>query len=157
MLAVASLALEHGANEDEAIAALFHDAAEDAGGEGRLADIRVRFGSAVADIVDGCTDTYETPKPPWRKRKEAYIAHLAQASRGALLVSCCDKLHNTRSIVSDLREHGATTWSKFKGGRDGSLWYYRTLVEVFNKTDLPQGLVEELRLTVETMQSLAAE
>ena len=73
------------------------------------------------------------------------------------LVSCCDKLHNTRSIVSDLREHGATTWSKFKGGRDGSLWYYRTLVEVFNKTDLPQGLVEELHLTVETMQSLAAE
>jgi (p)ppGpp synthase/HD superfamily hydrolase len=157
LLAVASLALEYGANEDEAIAALLHDAAEDAGGEGRLADIRARFGSAVADIVDGCTDTYETPKPPWRKRKEAYIAHLAHASHGALLVSCSDKLHNARSIVADLREHGPTTWAKFKGGRDGSLWYYRTMVEVFNKTDLPQGLVEELRLTVETIEKLAGD
>jgi (p)ppGpp synthase/HD superfamily hydrolase len=156
LLAVASLALEYGADEDQAIAALLHDAAEDAGGERRLADIRARFGSKVADIVDGCTDTYETPKPPWRKRKEAYIAHIAHAPPGALLVSCCDKLHNTRAIVADLRQHGPATWTKFKGGRDGSLWYYRTLAEIFSKSDLPSGLVDELRRTVETMQSLAA-
>ena len=95
LLAVAGLALENGANEDVAIAALLHDAAEDAGGQGRLSDIRIRFGTAVADLVADCTDAFETPKPPWRARKEAYIAHLPRASRGAILISCCDKLHNT--------------------------------------------------------------
>jgi (p)ppGpp synthase/HD superfamily hydrolase len=155
LLSVAGLALENGAGEDEAIGALLHDAAEDAGGEGRLADIRMRFGDVVAEIVADCTDTYDVPKPPWRARKEAYIAHLPNASRGAQLVSCCDKLHNSRSIVAELREHGSVTWQHFKGGRDGSLWYYRTLVEAFAKTDLPRGLVDELRRTVEMMVSLA--
>ena len=155
LLSVVGLALEHGATEDEAIAALLHDAAEDAGGRDRLADIRVRFGPAVAAIVEQCTDTYETPKPAWRARKESYIAHLRQASPGALLVSCCDKLHNARSIVADLREQGTATWRRFNGGRDGSLWYYRTLADYFVTTALPRGLVEELRRTVETMVSLA--
>jgi (p)ppGpp synthase/HD superfamily hydrolase len=156
LLSVAGLALEHGANEDEAIAALLHDAAEDAGGEGRLADIRRRFGEDVARIVADCTDTCDVPKPPWRGRKEAYIAHLPQSSRGGLLVSCCDKLHNSRSIVAELREHcAAETWRHFKGGRDGSLWYYRTLADYFATTDLPRGLVDELRRTVDAMESLA--
>ena len=156
LLAVTALALEQGADEDVAIAALLHDAAEDAGGKERLADIRARFGTAVADMVDQCTDTFETPKPPWRARKEAYLAHLPHASPGALLVSCCDKLHNSRSIVADLRQHGAATWERFKGGRDGSLWYYRTLADYFaTTTALPRGLVEELRRTVDVMESLA--
>ncbi len=106
LLAVTSIALEHGATEDEAIAALLHDAGEDAGGRGRIEDIRQRFGDAVADIVQGCTDTEVTPKPPWRKRKEDYIAHLADASPSTLLVSAADKLHNARAILSDLRVHG---------------------------------------------------
>jgi (p)ppGpp synthase/HD superfamily hydrolase len=156
LLGVTSLALEYGANEDEAIAALLHDAAEDAGGEGRLADIRMRFGDAVASMVSDCTDTCESPKPSWQARKEAYIAHLPHSSRGALLVSCCDKLYNTRTIVADLRERGAVTWAKFRGGRDGSLWYYRTLLKFFMMTDLPRGLVDELWRTVETMEALAA-
>jgi (p)ppGpp synthase/HD superfamily hydrolase len=156
LLGVASLALEYGANEDEAIAALLHDAAEDAGGEGRLADIRVRFGEAVAGMVHDCTDTCESPKPAWQARKEAYIAHLPHSSPGALLVSCCDKLYNTRTIVADLRERGAVTWEKFRGGRDGSLWYYRTLVDFFMTTDLPRGLIDELWRTVDTMEALAA-
>ncbi len=156
LLAVTALALEHGANEDEAIGALLHDAAEDAGGHERLADIRLRFGEAVAEIVDSCTDTYETPKPSWRERKEKYIAHLPQSSRSALLVSCCDKLHNSRSIVADLRETGAETWKRFKGGRDGSLWYYRTLADFFAQSELPCGLIDELRRTVEAMEALAA-
>jgi (p)ppGpp synthase/HD superfamily hydrolase len=155
LLSVAGLALEYGASEDEAIGALLHDAAEDAGGQGRLADIRMRFGDIVAGIVADCTDTCDVPKPPWRARKEAYIAHLPHASRGALLVSCCDKLHNSRSIVADLREHGPATWEHFRGGRDGSLWYYRTLADYFATADLPRGLVEELRRTVEMMEALA--
>ncbi len=158
LLGVASLALEYGANEDEAIAVLLHDAAEDAGGEERLLDIRDRFGAAVAGMVRDCSDTLATPKPPWQVRKEAYIAHLPQGARGAWLVSCCDKLYNTRAIVADLRERGATaTWAKFRGGRDGSLWYYRTLLEFFETTDLPRGLIDELRRTVETMEALAGD
>jgi (p)ppGpp synthase/HD superfamily hydrolase len=122
-----------------------------------LADIHTRFGANVANMVADCTDTYDTPKPPWRARKEAYIAHLPRASRGALLVSCCDKLHNTRAIVAELRRLGADTWKHFKGGREGSLWYYRLLAETFTKTELPRGLVDELRRTVEIMERLATE
>src|SRR5436305_7738018 len=94
LLGVASIALEYGADEDEAIAALLHDAGEDAGGTGRIEDIRVRFGDQVADIVQSCTDAVTIPKPPWRARKEQYIAHLASADSASLLVSASDKLHN---------------------------------------------------------------
>src|SRR4029077_8454840 len=76
ILAVSAIAMEYGANETEAIAALLHDAVEDCGGEKRLRDVERKFGRAVAKIVDGCTDTYETPKPPWLERKKKYIAHL---------------------------------------------------------------------------------
>ena len=106
LLAVSSIALEHGATEDEAIAALLHDAVEDAGGKPTLDMIQARFGQAVADVVDGCTDAYEEPKPLWRPRKEAYLAHLATASPSVRLVSNSDKLHNARSILSDLRVLG---------------------------------------------------
>src|SRR3974390_3192265 len=92
LLGVASIALEYEANEDEAIGALLHDAAEDAGGRGRLEDIRLRVGERVAEIVEGCTDTFETPKPVWRKRKEDYVAHIPKASAAVRLVSAADKL-----------------------------------------------------------------
>ena len=131
LLFVAGLALENGANEDEAIAALLHDAVEDAGGKARARDIRCRFGDAVADIVEGCTDADEVPKPPWRERKEAYIAHLSEASPSVLLVSCCDKVHNARSIVTDLSEIGEQLWERFNGGREGTLWYYQALAIAF--------------------------
>jgi (p)ppGpp synthase/HD superfamily hydrolase len=155
LLSVAALALEFGGNEDETIGALLHDAAEDAGGKGRLEDIRVRFGDKVADIVDGCTDTYEIPKPDWQKRKEGYIAHLAKASASVLLVSCCDKLHNARSIVMDLRECGNKLWDRFKGGKDGTIWYYEALVEQFKEHGAPHGPVDELERKVKEMQRLA--
>jgi len=106
VLAVAALALENGATEDEAIAALLHDTAEDCGGEPRLRDVRERFGSTVADIVWGCSDTMETPKPPWRERKEAYLHRLDAESPSVLLVSACDKLHNVRSILVSVRNDG---------------------------------------------------
>ncbi len=155
LLGVTGLALEHGADEDTAIAALLHDAVEDAGGQDREDDIRTRFGDRVAKIVRDCTDTDVTPKPPWRERKEDYIKHLAQASPETLLVSCCDKLHNARSIVADLRELGDDLWPRFKGGKDGTLWYYRTLVKEFQQYDTPSGLVDELDRVVTEMEQLA--
>ena len=155
LLSVAALVLEHGGHEDEAIAALLHDAIEDAGGQPRLDDLRQRFGDRVAEIVLGCTDTDQTPKPPWRERKEAYIAQLETASPSARFVSCCDKLHNARSIVSDLRRQGDLVWTKFTGGRDGTLWYYTTLLAEYQRLEVSPHLVEELARTVETMQTLA--
>ncbi len=157
LLAVASLALENGADEDTAIAALLHDAVEDAGGQDRADDIRVRFGDRVVEIVLGCTDADVIPKPPWQERKEAYIQHLAEASPETLLVSCCDKLHNSRSIVSDLRAIGGDLWSRFKGGKDGTLWYYRALVDAFNRHNAPAGIVDELDRVVSEMEQIALE
>lgn len=154
LIAVSGIALEHGADEDEAIAALLHDAVEDAGGLPTLDMIRERFGVAVADIVEGCTDAYVEPKPPWRARKEAYLAHLADASPSVRLVSASDKLHNARTILADLRVHGPALWGRFTAGRDGSLWYYRALVQAFEA----QGrtpLVDELDRTVSAIEALA--
>lgn len=156
LLAVASLALEAGADEDEAIAALLHDAVEDCGGQPRLADLRCRFGDRVAEIVLECSDADTFPKPPWRGRKEAYIARLAAASPSARLVSACDKLHNARSIVADLRSIGEQVWEKFNGGKGGTLWYYETLVAEFRRTETPAAVVDELDRAVTEMRRLAA-
>ena len=155
LMAVASIALEHGASEDEAIAALLHDAVEDAGGKPTLEAIRFRFGTAVAEIVDGCTDAYEEPKPLWRLRKEAYLAHLATATPSVRLVSNSDKLHNARSILSDLRIHGPALWARFTAPKEGTLWYYRSLVTAFASHGRTP-LVEELDLTVSEVEALAS-
>lgn len=159
LIGVSSLALEHGADEDEAIAALLHDAVEDApdhlGADRARELIRARFGDNVAAIVDGCTDALEQPKPPWRARKEAYLAHLAHASPSVRLVSASDKLHNARAILSDLRVHGAALWSRFNAGRDGLLWYYRSLVSAFAAHGRTP-LVDELDRTVTAIEALAA-
>jgi (p)ppGpp synthase/HD superfamily hydrolase len=155
LIGVTGIALEYGANEDEAIGALLHDAAEDAGGAGRIEDIRVRFGENVAKIVQGCTDSVITPKPPWRERKEKYIAHIKHADASTILVSAADKLHNTRAILRDLRKEGDAVWSRFRGGKEGSLWYYRALVSAFR----PHGdsdLIDELDRVVSEIEKLAA-
>ena len=155
LLAVAAVALEHGADEDEAIAALLHDAVEDQGGAATREEIRRRFGDRVAEIVDGCTDAETIPKPPWRERKERYVAHIADASPSVCLVSAADKLHNARSILSDLRACGDEVWGRFKGGKEGTLWYYRSLVGAF-RAHGPSPLVEELARTVEEIERLAS-
>jgi GTP pyrophosphokinase len=129
LLAVASIVGENGGTEDEVVAALLHDAPEDQGGEARLREIRAQFGDRVAEIVDGCTDTYETPKPPWRGRKERYLAHLEHASGSVRLVSSADKLHNARTVLSDYRLLGEDLWTRFNGGKEGTLWYYRAIVD----------------------------
>lgn len=154
LLGVASIAFEYGADEDEAIGALLHDAAEDAGGLGRIEDIRVRFGDKVAEIVKGCTDAVTIPKPPWRERKETYIAHLAEATASTRLVSASDKVHNARAILRDLRVDKDALWSRFKGGKDGSLWYYRSLVTAFRQHGQSE-LVDELDRVVTEIEALA--
>ena len=154
LLGVTAIALENGATEDEAMAALLHDAPEDAGGAPILDEIRDRFGPAVSDIVAGCSDTFETPKPLWRKRKEAYIAHLEGASASVLLVSASDKLHNVRSITSDYRVIGETVWERFMGGREGTLWYYRAMADSFLRLSRNR-LASELDLAVQELERLA--
>jgi len=131
LLAVSSLTLEHGGDEEQAIAALLHDAAEDQGGEARLNDIEGRFGARVAKIVADCTDTFDNPKPDWRPRKEAYIASLRHKSADSLLVSLADKTHNAEAINSDRLDVGEAIWARFAGGRNGTLWYYHELASVF--------------------------
>jgi (p)ppGpp synthase/HD superfamily hydrolase len=154
LLAVAAIVLEYGGDETAAVAAVLHDVVEDCGGQPRLADVRARFGHAVAAIVEGCTDADTLPKPPWRGRKEAYIARLAAESPAVQLVSAADKLHNVRSLLTDHCETGAATWSRFNGGRDGTLWYYRTLVGRYTKA--PPALVRELDRVVTALERRAA-
>jgi (p)ppGpp synthase/HD superfamily hydrolase len=143
LLAVAAIVLEHGGNEDAAIAGVLHDAAEDHGGRERLEDIRRRFGSAVADIVATCSDSLEpegAPKAPWWERKVAYLDALARADSASVLVAAADKLHNARAVRTDYRAHGAVLWTRFNAdaGRSGTLWYHRRVVEVLPPR-LPAG------------------
>jgi (p)ppGpp synthase/HD superfamily hydrolase len=152
LMSVAALVLEHGGDEEQAIAGLLHDAIEDVGAE-QEAVIAERFGPRVAQIVRACTDADTLPKPPWRARKEAYIAHLEHADHDALLVSCADKLHNARAIVADLRTHGLAVFDRFTGGLAGTIWYHATLAEVFSRR-LPSPLSAELARAVGDMQRL---
>ena len=154
LLGVASIALEIGADEDQAIAALLHDAVEDQGGAPILADIRSRFGERVAAIVADCTDTDIEPKPPWRARKEAYIASLTHKAQDSLLVSLADKTHNARAILDDLAVHGPGLWDRFNGGRDGSLWYYAELAKAFSQA-FPGPAADRLAHVVAEMHRAA--
>ena len=138
-MAVASIALEYGADEDQAIAALLHDAVEDGGAEYEQ-EIRECFGARVADIVMGCTDGVPDAtgqKPPWRQRKEQYLAHLELAASDVLLVSGSDKLHNARAILSDLNKVGVSVFDRFTASREETLWYYTSLAAIFNLRGVP--------------------
>src|SRR5215204_2472242 len=152
LLAVAAIVGENGGTENEVVAALLHDAPEDQGGEATLEDIRARFGDEVAEIVAGCTDTYEDPKPPWRERKERYVSHLADASDSVRVVSSADKLHNARTVLSDYRALGEVLWDRFNGGREGTLWYYRAIVDALRNED---PVVEDLDRVVTELERLA--
>jgi len=154
LMGVASLVLEAGGDEDLAIAALLHDVVEDCGGAPMLQEIRHKFGERVAKVVDGCTDADTYPKPPWRERKENYVRHLKKADADTRLVSAADKLNNVRSILSDYRAIGESVWSRFNGGREGTLWYYRTLRDVFLRHK-PNRITRELELAVNELEGLA--
>ena len=152
LLAVAALVLEDGGDEDEAIAALLHDVVEDQGGAERLAEVEREFGPRVAAIVESSSDTLLTPKPPWRERKTAYIAHLEEAEPSAVRVSLADKVHNVRTIVLDYRRLGESLWERFDPGAD-PVWYYRSLAEVFARRS-SSPLVAELDREVSELETL---
>jgi (p)ppGpp synthase/HD superfamily hydrolase len=154
LLGVASIVIEYGGDEDVAIAALLHDAVEDQGGLPRLGEIRRKFGARVVRIVDGCTDAYSDPKPPWRARKTAYIRRVAHEPPDVRLVSAADKLSNARETLAELRLHGSRVFQKFAGKRDGTLWYYRTLVTAFHAAG-PNPLIDELNRVVTDLEALA--
>jgi len=153
LLAVTALVLEDGGDEDQAIAALLHDAVEDQGGIETLDEIRKLFGERVAHIVEGCSDSFESPKPPWRERKVNYLRHLREADIDIQRVSLADKLHNACSILLDLQQHGDVIWERFKGGKDGTLWYYCSLVAIFHENDF-SPMVGELQRVFNEIEEL---
>jgi len=154
LMAVSAIALEHGANEDQAIAALLHDSLEDApqysGRSRRIIEqeIATQFGTQVLKIVLSCTDTNsEGEKEDWWERKKAYLQHLEAMDDAVLLVSNADKLHNAQSIWRDYQNLGETLWSRFTAGKAGTLWYYQNLAELFNRRR-PSQLASDLQKVV---------
>ena len=160
LLAVAAIVLEHGGDEDQAIAALLHDAVEDQGGETTRQEIRERFGDRVAAMVDDCTDADVQPKPEWKERKRAYIAHIESANEDSLLISMADKLHNAGAIGRDYRRLGAEVFERFNVGAQEVAWYYRSLVEAFEARQFENdagALLNELKLAVNELERCVRE
>ena len=155
LLSVAGLVINDGGSEAQAIAALLHDAAEDAGGPETLEEIRANFGDDVARIVEECSDTVETPKPAWRKRKQDYINHLAGVGDDTLLVSLADKLDNARAMLRDYHFDGPSLWERFtvKDPHD-HLWYYGGLLKAYRDRGCPSWMVEELGRVVGELRRL---
>lgn len=134
LMAVAALVGEYGGDEEQVIAALLHDAAEDQGGTATLERVRAEFGDRVAAYVEGCSDTFASPKPPWKERKTAFLQTLASREPGLKLIIAADKLHNARSIARDLDACGNDVWQRFTGGREGTLWYYAEAVRALSSS-----------------------
>ena len=151
LLGVASIVLDDGGTEDEAIGALLHDAAEDHGGRERLEDIRTRFGDAVARIVEDATDSWETPKQPWLERKRAYVDHARTLQPSSLRVAAADKVHNAYAILRDLRNVGDEVWDRFNARADDVVEYYEDLVRAFREAGGGK-LVNELERIVKGIQ-----
>lgn len=158
LMAVAALVQEHGGSEDQVIAALLHDGPEDRGGEKTLEMIRRRFGEDVACIVEECSDTFETPKPPWLRRKKEYLEHLPKASAETLLVSVADKVHNVGAIVRDYKELGEEVWERFTADREQVVWYYDSLLQTYRSHNEPQidRLTAELGQLLQELRALIA-
>ncbi|MGC2194467.1 MAG: HD domain-containing protein [Terriglobales bacterium] len=154
LMSVAGLVLEAGGGEDEGVAALLHDVVEDCGGHPVLEEVRQRFGDRVADIVEGCTDACTIPKPPWKQRKLDYLEVLRLAGDDIRLVSAADKLHNVRTILADYRREGDSVWERFSGRREGTLWYYRAVLDVLREGKANR-LVDELERVVTELETLA--
>ena len=152
LMAVASLVLEAGGDEDMAIAALLHDVVEDCGGMPRLCEIRKKFGPRVAKIVEGCTDSFGEPKREWMERKKAYLREVKHADAETRLVSASDKLHNVRTILADYRRDGEGIWKRFTGKKEGTLWYYRALNDEYQRRS-PNRITRELAIAVTELES----
>ncbi len=161
LMVVAGTVLEHEGTEDEAIAALLHDAVEDCGGRPVLARIRAEFGERVAAIVEGCSDSLAedgTLKEEWKKRKERYLAHLVGAEEPVRLVSAADKLHNFRGIARHYRQHGEAVWSNFNAGKDLQLWFFSAFAKALRESTVSarlEPLVEAVEEVVDDIKLLA--
>ena len=158
LMSVCALVLEAGGDEDQAIAALLHDAVEDRGGRPTLDTIRQMFGDRVATTVESCSDSMATnpeEKLPWRLRKDNYLEHLRSANRDALIVSAADKLHNARAVLADYRKMGEGLWSRFNAPKEDQLWFYGEMTKTLRQTAAPKPLVEELSMVVEELIQLA--
>ncbi len=153
LLGVTALVLEEGGSEEEAIAALLHDAVEDQGGLQTLEKIRDRFGDQVATLVEALSDAVTVPKPEWRVRKTNYINRLKSAPPSVRLIALADKLYNVRSILSWYHRVGDDLWKRFNGGKEGTIWFYRELLEVFKETG-SGFLTEEMESLVHRIESL---
>ena len=147
LMAVAALVLENGGDEEEAM------------GPATLEAIRRRFGHRVAHIVEGCTDSMESPKPPWQERKTRYIDHLPTADKSILLVSLADKVHNVRALVSEYQRVGEDLWQRFTATREQTFWYYESLLQVFQESESSRGarLVAELRASLANLRRLVTD
>ncbi len=156
LLAVSALVGEMGGTEDEVVAALLHDAIEDQPREGKTErDIEALFGINVVTYVLGCTNTFDAKDLPMRLTKGPYIAHLENGNASVLRIALADKLHNARTTVMNLRaDGGKEVWQRFRGGRDDTLWYYRSLAEMFERAT-PGEFATELTSTVYMMHALA--
>jgi GTP pyrophosphokinase len=156
LMGVTALVLHYGGTETEAIGALLHDAAEDGGGHPRLADIHTHFGPDVARIVDGCSDSFDTPKRPWLERKKAYVARVPDEPASVILVSAADKIHNVTSIINDYRHHGETLWTRFNkdAGKAGTVGYYRGLVTAYRANGHHPQVITDLDEHVTTLETL---
>ncbi|GAB6164901.1 HD domain-containing protein [Thermostilla marina] len=154
LLRVCGTVLEFGATEDEAVAALLHDALEDQNRPGLAEEIADRFGKAVLEMVAALSDSTEQPRPPWRARKEAFLARLREATSSVRLIAAADKLDNVRSTITALKVFGDEIWTRFHGGRDGTLWYYRQIVAVLTEAS-EHALVAELADAVARLETIA--
>jgi (p)ppGpp synthase/HD superfamily hydrolase len=153
---VAALVLEALGDEDQAIAALLHDVAEDCGGEDRLTEIAEQFGPRVANIVRGCSDSILAAgqeKAPRQERKEAHIAKLAKSDADILLVTAADKTHNARAIASDAQTIGVQIWDRFNGTREETLWYYNSVYAILKDNKVTPTLLNPLRSAIDIMES----
>ncbi|MAQ17144.1 MAG: phosphohydrolase [Sandaracinus sp.] len=144
---------EHGGDEEQMIAALLHDYLEDVPGA-TGDELEQRFGARVRRMVEALSDATEHPKPPWRERKERYLAELRDEPAEVKLVSAADKLHNARSIERDLHVVGEALWERFTGKKEGSLWYYGQVVDALAH-QWEHRILGELRTTVATVRRLA--
>ena len=153
--AVASLVIEAGGDEDQAIAGLLHDVAEDCGGEPKLAEIAQLFGDRVAHIVRGCSDSLvveEDKKAPWRDRKEAHIEHLRSSNSDVLLVTAADKTHNARAISTDIQSIGNKVWDRFNSDQEQILWYYNSVYKVLLDGGVTSTLLNPLKTAIGIME-----
>jgi (p)ppGpp synthase/HD superfamily hydrolase len=164
LLSVAALVLEAGGNEQEAIAALLHDSIEDQGGSQIRTEIQEIFGDGVVEIIDGCTECDTVPKPPWKERKLKYLENIRHAYPSVRLISIADKLHNARSLLADARTYQTpqkSIWSEFKAGKEGTLWFYRELLHIYQNFSVEDcgeyrtnSLVEDLSQVVDELEKL---